>query len=121
MDKSNLDLALLIFKSMNSRSFKEIDEHLDLEIIFDFPGAGKVVGKKRVLIFWQALLRKYPVLCFNVYEYFADGDQVCALWTNKGENIAGEPYENSGVSVFHIEHGKIKYISDYFKDTSFVK
>ena len=121
MEKDNIELALLIFKSMNSRSFEEIDEYLDPHLAFDFPGAGRIEGKKRVVIFWNAILRKYPVLSFNVYEFFADGKQVCALWTNKGENIAGEPYNNSGISIFHIEHGKIKFVSDYFKDTSFVK
>ena len=118
---TNIDLALLLYKAMNNRSFKEIDQYLNESLSFDFPGAGRVEGKRRVLIFLQALLRKYPVLCFNVYEYFADGDQVCVLWTNKGENIAGEPYENSGTTIMHIEDGKLTFISDYFKDTSFVK
>ena len=118
---TNIDLALLLFKEMNIKSFKEIDGYLHDNLALDFPGAGRVDGKRRVLVFFQALLRKYPILCFNVYEYFADGEQVCVLWTNKGENLAGEAYENSGVTVMHIEDGKITFISDFFKDTSFVK
>ena len=121
MEKNYLDLALELFKAMNSRSFDEIDQYFSDDLAFDFPGAGRIEGKKKVLIFLKAMLRKYPVLGFKVYEYFGDGEQVCVLWTNKGQNIAGEPYENSGVSIIHIEHGKIFFISDYFKDTSFVK
>lgn len=30
-------------------------------------------------------------------------------------------FSNSGVTLFHFTRGKISFISDYFKDTSFVE
>jgi len=119
MEKSNQELALMIFQAMNSRTFDGVIDYFDDSLILDFPGSGRIQGKRKVVVFLKALLRKYPVLCFNVFEVLVDGDQVAALWTNKGNNLAGEDYQNSGVSIIHIDAGKITFISDYFKDTSF--
>jgi hypothetical protein len=38
-----------------------------------------------------------------------------------GEDIKGNPYKNAGVTLLHFNQGKISFISDFFKDTSFVK
>jgi ketosteroid isomerase-like protein len=120
--KTNQEImALELFKAMNNKDFSGIMEYLSDEVVFDFPGSGRIEGKRRVVLFLNALLRKYPILCFNVSEIIVDGDQVCAIWTNKGENLVKEPYENSGVTIFHMEDEKIIFFSDYFKDTSFVK
>ncbi len=121
MEYNNQESALLLFKAMNERSFALVENHLDAEVVLEFPGVKAIMGKKRIIIFLGALLRKYPVLQFNVHEVVVDGDRVCAVWTNQGNNLAGEPYSNSGITLFHIEKGKILFISDYFKDTSFVK
>lgn len=121
MEKSNEDLALLIFKAMNERDFSVLDPWLHPDISLDFPGAGRLEGVKRVTIFLKALLRKFPVLKFNVYETVVDGDLVCAVWNNHGQNLAGHPYENAGITLVHFEAGKITFISDYFKDTSFAQ
>ena len=121
MEKSNHELALMIFQAMNSRTFDDIMDYFDDGLVLDFPGTGRIEGKRKVVIFLKALLRKYPVLCFNVYEVLVDGEQAAALWTNKGSNLVGEDYQNSGVSIIHLENGKITFISDYFKDTSFAQ
>lgn len=121
MNKTNEELTLLIFKGLNKRDFSELDPYLHPDVALDFPGSGRMEGEKRVRIFLKALLRKYPVLVFNVYEVLVDGNLACAVWNNKGENLAGEAYSNQGMTLVHIDHGKITFISDYFKDTSFVK
>ncbi|MEA1875325.1 MAG: nuclear transport factor 2 family protein [Bacteroidota bacterium] len=118
---NNQELALLFFRALNSRDFSEVDPYLHDEVALDFPGVGRIEGSRRVLVFIKTLHRKYPVLEFNVSEVFSDGGQICAIWTNKGENLAGEPYSNSGVTIFHHDQGKITFISDYLKDTSFIK
>ena len=121
MERSNEELALLLFQAMNDRDFTLLDPYLHPEVAFDFPGAGRMEGVKRVTIFLKALLRKYPVLIFNVYETVVDGDLAVAVWNNHGKNLAGHPYQNSGMTLIHFESGKITFISDYFKDTSFVQ
>ena len=113
------ELAELIFKAMNRRDFSILEPYLSGDILFDFPGTGRIEGIKRVLIFLKALLRKYPVLVFTVNEVIEGEDRLCAVWTNEGKDIDGNPYSNSGNTIIHLSEGKISFLSDYFKDTSF--
>ena len=115
------DLARGIFEAMNKRDFSEMQKNIAENLVFDFPGAGRVEGAKRVVIFLTALLRKYSVLQFAVSEVFVEGERACAIWTNQGESKDGKQYANSGVTVFQFSEGKISSMSDYFKDTSFTK
>lgn len=121
MEKSNEELALLLFQAMNERDFSILDPYLHDDVAIDFPGAGRIEGVRKVTIFLKALLRKYPVLVFNVYETVVDRELVVAVWNNHGQNLAGHPYENAGMTLIHFDEGKITFISDYFKDTSFVQ
>ncbi len=110
-----------IFEAMNSRNFSVVEGHMTDKIEFDFPGAGKLAGKRRVLIFLNALLRKYPKLTFSVTETILGIDSACAIWTNEGKDLNGEPYRNRGITLIHFADNKISFLSDYFKDTSFIK
>jgi len=108
-----------VFDALNKRDFTEMQKNISENLVFDFPGAGRIEGAKRVVIFLTALLRKYSVLQFNVSEVFVEGERACAIWTNQGESKDGKPYSNSGVTVFQFDDEKISSMSDYFKDTSF--
>jgi steroid delta-isomerase-like uncharacterized protein len=115
------DMAASIFKAMNTRDFSEFEDTVSEDVVFDFPGAGRIEGYKRVAVFLKALLRKYQELKFTVSEVITDEDRACAVWTNEGKDIEGNTYSNSGMTLLHFSEGRIKFISDYFKDTSFVK
>ena len=117
----SVELADLVFKAMNQRDFTDVEPFIHENIRFDFPGLERVEGSKRVLIFLKALLRKYRTLTFTMHEYIEDRDRekVCVVWSNKGEDTSGNPYENRGVTIIHLKEGKIVLLSDYFKDTSF--
>ena len=119
MEKQKLITAL--YKAMNTRDFSIIENQVTEDVAFDFPGAGRIEGAKRMFIFLRALLRKYKSLLFTVNEVLIDNNTACAVWTNKGEHIEGYDYANSGVTLFHFSGDKISFLSDYFKDTSFVK
>ncbi|UCH13028.1 MAG: nuclear transport factor 2 family protein [Bacteroidales bacterium] len=123
MDKlfSEQNMALSIFDAMNTRDFSKFENFITESVVFDFPGAGRIEGYKRVIIFLKALLRKYPELKFTVTEIITDNQRACAVWTNKGEDINGNTYSNSGITLLYFTGNKITFISDYFKDTSFVK
>ena len=115
------DMAYVVFNAMNTRNFSELENIVSEDVAFDFPGAGRIEGYKRVIIFLKALLRKYPQLIFTVSEIITGSQRACAIWTNKGKDIQGNQYQNSGMTLLHFSDGKITFISDYFKDTSFVK
>lgn len=114
------ELAQLIFSAMNARNLSRLEQYLAENAVFDFPGAGRMEGARRILLFFKILFRKYTYLTFTLDDIMVDNDRVCVVWRNAGESSTGVPYTNRGVTVVHILNNKIIYISDYFKDTSFV-
>lgn len=116
---SRKEMITLLFDAMNSREFTSFEQVITEDVIFDFPGAGRAEGERRTLLLLKSLLRKYPDLRFTISDIIVDQDRACAVWTNEGNDIQGAPYRNSGMTLFHFTGGKISYISDYFKDTSF--
>jgi len=114
-------LSAALFDAMYTRDFSYIENYLAEDLVFDFPGAGRVEGKKRTLIFMKAMLRKYNSLKFSISEYIQESDRVCVVWTNEGTHTDGTPYANSGITLVRFNSGSICFISDYFKDTSFTQ
>jgi ketosteroid isomerase-like protein len=115
------DLANILFTAMNTRELSELEECLAEDAVFDFPGAGTIAGKKKILLFLKILFRMYPRLTFTVQDIIIEGDQASAVWTNEGESKEGRPYQNRGVTLLQVSNGQIVSLSDYFKDTSFVR
>ncbi len=115
------ELAETVFKAMNTRDFSTFETVITNDVAFDFPGIGRTEGSRRTLLLLKSLIRKYPVLRFTVSEIIAQDDRACAVWTNKGEDSKGNPYSNSGITLIHFSGDKIRFLSDYFKDTSFVE
>jgi ketosteroid isomerase-like protein len=113
-------LSGLIFEAMNTKNMALLEPYLAEDVMFDFPGTDRVVGKKRVLIFLKALLRKFPDIYFQLQDVIAGHDKACIVWTNSARLQTSQPYLNSGVTLVHCDMGRITFISDYFKDTSFV-
>jgi len=116
---SNRELAEAIFTTMNSRDVSYLEQHLGKKAIFDFPGPGLIEGPRKILVFLKVLFRKYPRLEFSVEDIIVEGDRACAIWTNEGKDKKGNPYKNRGITLMRFSEGKIVFISDYFKDTSF--
>jgi len=118
---SNRAVAEIIFTALNSRELSRLDEYLDENATFDFPGTKLIKGRKKIILFFRILFRKYPRLTFTVEETIVEGNGVCVLWTNEGTATNGQSYNNRGVTFIHITDGKILFLSDYFKDTSFTQ
>jgi len=114
-------LAKGVFHAMNTRDFDPFEHTITDDLALDFPGVGKTKGRRKTILLLKSILRKYPKLHFTVSETIAESDRVCVVWSNVGEEINGQPYSNSGVNLIYFLNGKINFISDYFKDTSFVK
>jgi len=112
--------AAVIFEAMNSRDLSLLDPHLSDDVRFDFPGSGVITGKKRVLVFLKALLRKYPDIAFSIQDVITGDDKFCVVWTNTARLDTPRPYRNSGITLVRCAGNRITFISDYFKDTSFV-
>ncbi len=114
-------LAKLVFDCFNVRDFAQVQPFVAPDIVFNFPGVGDILGDRKSLFFMKMLLRKYPVLEFDISEIIVEGEKAVTVWTNKGKNIKGEEYSNSGMTLFNFNGGMISFISDYFKNTSFTE
>jgi ketosteroid isomerase-like protein len=112
-------MAEAVFTAMNTRDFEDYEQLITDDVVFDFPGAGRAEGSRRTLLLMKSLLRKYPRLQFRISEVITQADRACVVWTNEGEDLKGNPYTNAGITLQHFRDGKICFISDYFKDTSF--
>lgn len=114
-------IARALFTAMEIRDFSIIENDLNEEIRFDFPGAGLLEGRKRVLLFMKAMLRRYRSLTFDISDCVIQDTRACVIWTNRGEYLDGSPYANSGITLVHFDDRGIVFLSDYFKDTGFAK
>jgi ketosteroid isomerase-like protein len=113
--------AVQVIKAMNQKDCDSFEQLITEEVAFDFPGAGRMEGKRRTPLLLKSILRKYPELQFEVSEIIASGDRACAVWTNRGEASDGTPYHNSGMILLYRTEGRIRFIGDYIKDTSFAR
>jgi ketosteroid isomerase-like protein len=114
------ELIRKLFEAMNSREFNAFEKVITDDVAFDFPGVDRTEGARRTLLLLKTLLRKFPQLTFTIYDIIVQSDRACAVWANEGADTLGNPYSNKGITLFHFESDKISFISDYFKDTSFV-
>jgi ketosteroid isomerase-like protein len=111
--------ATMLFEAMNARDIARLEALLDGDAAFDFPGTGLIQGRRRILVFFKVLFRKFESLVFDVHEVVIDGDRACVVWENSGRHATGEPYANRGMTLIRLTGDRIAFISDYFKDTSF--
>jgi ketosteroid isomerase-like protein len=114
-------IVISFYDAMSNRDFEKLASFLQDDAVFEFPGAKICTEKKRVMLLLTMLTRKYTVLNFRVSDCIVENEFAIAIWTNSGQSASGEDYSNSGVTVFRFCDDKIVFISDYFKDTSFIK
>jgi len=115
------ELAVLLMDVMNSRNLARLEEVISDNAALDFPGFERIEGRQKIITFLKVLFRKYPRLEFQVHDVIAAGDQACVLWNNSGTNSKGILYANQGITHLRQCNSMIVLISDYFKDTSFIK
>ena len=118
---SNRDLAALVVTAMDKRDFTLYEKHVAGDAVLDFPGSETVTGCRRIIVFLKAVLRKYPELKFTIENIIVDEDRAAVVWSNTGRFKNGELYNNRGITLVQTRDGEIVLISDYFKDTSFLK
>ena len=82
-----------------------------------FPKTQPLLGKQRISRFFKVLFRQYPELSFEVLRTIAQGSKAAVHWKNRGISRRQEPYENEGVTILEMEGNKIRFITDFFKDT----
>jgi len=109
--------VIQFFECLSNRNLGQMADFLKEDARLFFPKAQPLIGKERILGFFQVLFRHYPELTFMLEHTIVQQDKVAAHWTNRGINRKNEPYENEGVTLFFFEDGLISLMSDFFKDT----
>ena len=105
------------FEVFNQRNLNKMEQLFSPDAEFYFPKTQPLIGKNRILKFFNILFRQYPRLHFDIQRIIIEGRQAAIHWTNQGINKRNVPYSNEGVTIMEIMDGKIAFISDFFKDT----
>ncbi len=105
------------FRLVNDRDLDKLGNLLTENAEFYFPKTQPLLGKRQITRFFNILFRQYPELEFKIQRKIIQGETAAVHWTNRGANKRGEPYENEGVTIIEMEGDKIRFISDFFKDT----
>ena len=114
---SDNHLVHKFFEMLNHRDTKEMEDLVGPDTEFYFPKTQPLIGKKRIMKFLNILFRQYPELDFKIQRVIQQDDKAAVHWTNQGMNRRKEPYQNEGVTILEMQDGKIRFISDFFKDT----
>jgi ketosteroid isomerase-like protein len=114
------NLISAFFVSLNNQNFDELTHHLSSDVVFHFPGITPLTGPHKVIQLLKIIYRQYSDLVFTLTDTIVENDRAIAVWKNEGTDHNGTHYKNEGTTVFRFKNGKLNYMSDYFKDTSFI-
>jgi ketosteroid isomerase-like protein len=114
---SDIQLIHEYFDVFNHRDLSKMGNVLTADAELNFPNTQPLIGEKRIFKFLNILFRQYPDLVFKIQRVILQGDWAAVHWTNQGLNRRKEPYRNEGVTLLEMQAGKIKFISDFFKNT----
>jgi len=114
---SNEQCVDQFFHFVNTRNLGRLEELLSDTAEFYFPKTRPLLGKKHIIRFFKILFRQYPELKFQVLRKVVQGDISAIHWVNHGSNKKGDPYSNEGVTLLEMEENRIRWISDFFKNT----
>jgi ketosteroid isomerase-like protein len=107
----------VFFEALNTRDLEKMGNLLNSSAEFYFPKTQPLIGKDRILKFFNILFRQYPELSFEIQRIIYQKNQAAVHWTNRGINRRKESYQNEGATILEFKSGKINFISDFFKDT----
>ncbi|CAB1082118.1 hypothetical protein D1AOALGA4SA_9755 [Olavius algarvensis Delta 1 endosymbiont] len=114
---SDQQLIHEFFDVFQHRNLSKMGKVLTANAELRFPKTRTLIGEKHIFKFLNILFRQYPELLFKIRHVIQQGDWAAVHWTNQGKNRRKEPYQNEGVTLMEFQDGKIKFISDFFKDT----
>jgi ketosteroid isomerase-like protein len=114
---SRNEIIRRFFDAVNERDTPSMGAALKPEAEFHFPKTEPLVGRERILRFFNILFRQYPELTFDVRRVILQEEQAAVHWTNHGMSRRRKPYQNEGVTILELDGNEIRFMSDFFKDT----
>ena len=114
---SNEYAVIQFFDFVNARDLKKMGDLLHSKAEFYFPKTQPLIGKDRIMRFFNILFRQYPEMFFKIHRVIQQEQHAAVHWTNRGINRRNERYVNEGVTILERKGNQIIFISDFFKDT----
>jgi ketosteroid isomerase-like protein len=111
------DKVVDFFTCVNERDLAGFENLLREDAVFYFPKTRPLLSRERIIRFFRVLFRQYPRLSFQIQRIIMEGNLAAVHWSNCGINRGHEPYENEGVTLLELAGDRVRYISDFFKDT----
>lgn len=107
-------------QDLNSLDIENLSKWFDENSKIWIPPMTEVEGGKRILALFRTIFRKYNHIEWKASEIFNIGARRFFYETvSKGEMREKGVYNNQICTIIEFsETGKIKYLSDYFKDTA---
>lgn len=111
------DVIVKFFESISKRDFDTMEHYLLDDAQLYFPKTQPLIGRERILKFFNLLFRQYSQLNFQIQKIIIQGNNAAVHWRNQGVTRKNEAYENEGVTLMEFRDRKVSYLNDFFKDT----
>lgn len=114
------ELLSLFMADLHTLKTENLVKWFDDESELWLPPADPAVGARRILALFGLIFRRYQKLSWEVCAVYPAGERKLVYQTeSKGTFADGRPYANSILTVIEFSPGgKIRFLSDYFKDTA---
>lgn len=114
------ELLSLFMADLQTLKTENLAKWFDDESELWLPPADPAVGVRRILALFGLIFRRYQKLSWEVGAVYPVGERKLVYQTeSKGTFADGRPYANSILTVIEFSAGgKIRFLSDYFKDTA---
>lgn len=105
---------------LESRDVERLRPWFHDESVLWMPPVGKIEGARRILAAFRIIFRGYSDLHWNVTNIMDAGNRRFVYETDSWGTIGkSTPYKNHILTIIDFdEHGRIVFLSDYFKDTA---
>ena len=114
---TNVEVVSRFFDLVNDRDLSKLEALLMEKSEFYFPKTKPLLGKDQITRFFKILFHRFPKLEFKIERTIIQETKAAVHLSNRGMNRRKESYENEGVTILEMEEGRIRFISDFFKDT----
>ena len=115
------DMQVDFFDRLSDNDITAAAEVLADNCLFLFPGLKPVHGVALTTRMLRIIRRRFADIRWTqTFSVSAEPDWMISGWTVEGTFAAGGVYRNEVVSIVRLDvHGKVAYLSDYFKSTDF--
>lgn len=115
-----LELLPLFMADLSSRQIEKLAGWFDAESELWLPPALPAVGERRILTIFGLIFKRYRELFWKVTAVYPAGERKLIYATESWGTFAdGCPYKNNILTIIEFSTaGKIRFLSDYFKDTA---